>query len=146
VGLRSSLTLAEGVPVDKKFTGAFEGVVQLYYRSNYHWYLKQQWRAKDLCFIMFDNELVNRFYMAQSIEGSVKSDKCIPGFRVVEFNWDVSVSATSDSTCLVIDGNRLLFTPLGLAIVPPPMSLFEVKNSILENEASCCKYSSFWVP
>ncbi|MCO5559919.1 hypothetical protein L7F22_013523 [Adiantum nelumboides] len=41
--------------------------------------------------------------------------------------WDSAV--TGNSVALVVDGPRLLVTPLSLGIVPPPMSLFQLKFS-----------------
>eukprot|EP01033_Poteriospumella_lacustris_P009082 gene9081-6530_t len=42
------------------------GCVQLYYRENYYWYLKQQWTGLDLAFLTFDNEVQGRLYMRQT--------------------------------------------------------------------------------
>jgi len=42
------------------------GCVQLYYRSNYHWYLKQQWTGMDMKLLFFDSEVSNRIYLTES--------------------------------------------------------------------------------
>ena len=39
----------------------------------------------------------------------------------MDIAWDVCASATADSTVAVIDGSRLLLTPLGINNIPPPM-------------------------
>ena len=44
----------------------FVGCVQLYYRSNYHWYLKQQWTGTDMKLLSFDLEISNRIYLTES--------------------------------------------------------------------------------
>ena len=41
------------------------GLLQVYYRANYHWYLKQQWRGEDLAFLGFDAEQVNRMTLPE---------------------------------------------------------------------------------
>ena len=42
------------------------GVVQIYTRGNYHWYLKQQWTAVGLRCLGFDTEVVGRLFMVQT--------------------------------------------------------------------------------
>ena len=96
-------------------------LLQLYYRGNYHWYLKQQWAAEDLRFLGFDEELVHRCYLSQTVASSAPEGERLAVLRVVDIAWDVCASATADSTVAVIDGSRLLLTPLGINNIPPPM-------------------------
>lgn len=110
--------------------------VQLYHRNNYHWYLKQQWSGDGLVFGRFDSELADRLFLTRSpLSGSDHS-----GFRVhmIELVWDCCTSNSEDCTAAVVDGKSLLMTPLGKALVPPPMSLYTLKLS------SPCRDLSFW--
>eukprot|EP00605_Chrysophyceae_sp_TOSAG23-4_P002406 GSChrysophyteH1.ASY1.ANO1.2664.1 assembled CDS len=95
------------------------GVVQLYHRNNYHWYLKQQFSADNLRLLGFDSEVLGRVYLSRR-EGVTAL------LRIVEVEWDVTKTDSRESTVAVIDGNKLLLTPLGRAIVPPPMSMYHV--------------------
>jgi len=86
--------------------------VQLWTRSNYHWYLKWSRRFYERCSgIKFDEEdacLVD--ILLQTGE-----------WREYKFRWETS-SVDSNGTAIVVDGNQLLLTPLEKALVPPPMS------------------------
>lgn len=117
--------------------------MQLYYRGNYHWYLKQQWAAPGLHCLGFDTEIVCRIFMAQY--ASMEKDDVKPGreivrdtLRVADFSWDVMVSGTADGSIAVTDGCSLLLTPLSLNTVPPPMSMYRHQLT------SPCKHSFFW--
>eukprot|EP01034_Spumella_vulgaris_P024576 gene24576-30941_t len=115
-------------------------IVQLYYRNNYHWYLKQQWEGESLRFLGFDAEVVNRLYMSQQVTGAEGGDS-LPAVRIVDITWDVVNSInTADSSTAVVDGSRLLLTPLGRNTVPPPMSLY------VEQNARSARHLSFWTP
>jgi hypothetical protein len=94
--------------------------VQLYHRNNYHWYLKQQWSGASLSFGRFDSELPDRLFLTErhSLSGF--------GVRSVEFVWDSCTSDSEDCTAAVVDGRKILMTPLGKALVPPPMSLYSL--------------------
>lgn len=139
------------------------GMVQLYYRGNYHWYLKQQWAGQDLRFLGFDEELVNRFYLSQSL-GTENGSSGANVWRVVDFAWDVASTSTADSTVAVVDGQKLLLTPLGINNIPPPMCKHSVSltaapavtetstNSTLPGiiypgaSLNCVRNVSFWQP
>ena len=117
--------------------------MQLYYRGNYHWYLKQQWAAPGLHCLGFDTEIVCRIFMAQY--ASKEKDDVKPGWemardtlRVADYSWDVTVSGTADGSIAVTDGCSLLLTPLSLNTVPPPMSMYR------HQLASPCIHSFFW--
>ncbi len=112
-------------------------VVQMYYRSNYHWYLKQQWVGSDLRILRFDSELNSRCYLTQNMMPRGRPSS-IPAVRVVDLSWDVVCSNTRDASVAVADGKTLLMTPLGWTTVPPPMSLSTVTLPAVH------KYSSFW--
>ncbi|GLJ06834.1 hypothetical protein SUGI_0049640 [Cryptomeria japonica] len=91
--------------------------IQVWSFSNYHWYLKQEWRymGKNKLKFIWDPERPMQFIYWTSC-GSVHH---------LHLCWDSAVC--DDSTALVIDGMNLLVTPLSLSVVPPPMSLFKLK-------------------
>lgn len=109
------------------------GVVQIYYRGNYHWYLKQQWSEPKLRCHGFDGEAVNRLYLSQADDRGHSSI-----LRVIETHWEVSCSSTRDCTVGVIDGANILLSPLGRAVVPPPMSKYNITLP------APIRYLSFW--
>eukprot|EP01041_Mallomonas_annulata_P000313 gene313-571_t len=129
-----------------------QGVVQIYTRSNYHWYLKQQWSESGLRMLGFDPEQPERLYLSHLMRGSSSSSsseaeqdntttststRCI---RVIDVAWVVNCSMGPDCTVAVIDGTHILLTPFSRSVVPPPMSLHQVLLS------SPCKALSFWLP
>lgn len=144
------------------------GIVQLYYRGNYHWYLKQQWIGEHLKFIRFDEEILNRFYISQTMRSGKDDDDCYSSvIRRVDFTWDVSNSLSSDSAVAVVDGNKLLVTPLGKHMIPPPMSKYTVNLQSHQHQhtqyhfttqksncsssntlcpPNCTRYANFWIP
>lgn len=107
--------------------------LQLWYRNNWHWYMKYERRfatcsAHDrlpLCWestIGYDGRgtgsLVALLIGRRPVVGS---DNITSGVEKMEFLWDVCVSPRS-GTVTVIDGPRLLITPLARGIVPPPLA------------------------
>ncbi|MCO5551427.1 hypothetical protein L7F22_004930 [Adiantum nelumboides] len=93
--------------------------IQIWSFSNYHWYLKLEWQYSKESRISFtwDPERPMGFFTWTTL-GLVQP---------VTLCWDSAV--TGNSVALVVDGPRLLVTPLSLGIVPPPMSLFQLKFS-----------------
>ena len=47
-------------------------------------------------------------------------------FRMVDLKWDLTISDTVDSSIALVDGSTVLLTPLGISVVPPPMSAFKL--------------------
>ena len=88
--------LAVGLTAANPSQGRTLGVVQLYYRNNYYWYLKQQWEGDRLAFLGFDNESVNRLFMSQLIANPDKV--AIPAVRIVEIGWDLNSCINVTST------------------------------------------------
>ncbi|KAJ3682747.1 hypothetical protein LUZ60_012974 [Juncus effusus] len=89
--------------------------IKIWYFSNNHWYLKQE--------IRFSKEDAVRFcwdptkplnLICWSVTGKVYSYK---------FIWASAVS-DANSVSLVIDGFKVLITPLSFSLMPPPLSLF----------------------
>ena len=130
----------EGVGVGVEFVeeDLAPALVQLYYRENYHWYLKQQWVGRGLLMLGFDAEAPNRMYLSEfsklpltlasdstaTLGDGGGSSAAIPIMRVVEFAWDICASSTSDGSVAVVDGVELQLTPLATHTVPPPMSMY----------------------
>ncbi|GAA5889329.1 hypothetical protein JCM6882_000709 [Rhodosporidiobolus microsporus] len=100
--------------------GEKKHAVQLYHRSNYHWYLKQ--------------EISPRLAASTSLQGFVwHPEKALElslltsdGLEDYIFSWDTFCSARSapfdDGTVAVVDGADTKLTPFRLINVPPPMS------------------------
>lgn len=130
------------------------GLVQFYTRGNYHWYLKQQWVAEGLRFLRFDEESVGRCYM--SMANSTATDPgrmSCPVLRLIDFSWDTCSSASSNGTVAVVDGSKLLLTPLGWCTVPPPLSKHVVSiastgpvDRLQALSGPCCRCTCFWTP
>lgn len=112
------------------------GCIQIYYRENYYWYLKQQMIEKSLQFLQFDPENTMRFFCQEKNSS----------LRIVSLNWMVSSSNTRDGTVSMIDGQQLQSTPLGYHSVPPPMSFY--KDPLITFDASITagspRHVSFW--
>lgn len=115
-----------------------QSVVQLWMRNNYHWYLKQERRLhlenKQLVQFAWDDEKANQLHLLTSSDSSSAAAALLQE----EFTWDVSrgqrdvLSATTNTNKSivvtgVIDGNKLLLTPLHQALVPPPFALHQVE-------------------
>lgn len=107
------------------------GVIQLYTRNNYHWYCKQQWTEPKLVCLGWDTEKWDRLYCTHSTSTGKDSMTCV---RVIDIVWDVVGTSTSDCTVGVIDGCKLLLTPLGRSVIPPPMSRVQaVAPNVINN-------------
>ena len=86
--------------------------VQLWTRSNYHWYLKWNRRFPDRCdLVAFDEE--NPYLLDVLLQTGAWSE--------YTFRWDPS-STDRFGTAVVVDGNQLLVTPFEKALIPPPMA------------------------
>eukprot|EP00850_Spirogloea_muscicola_P001379 SM000005S17176 [mRNA] locus=s5:653029:657762:+ [translate_table: standard] len=87
----------------------------VWHRSNYHWYLKAEWRAapSDGLHVMWDAERPLRLMLWT--EGGA--------MRRVDLAWSSPAAGCASGTAAVVDGADVLVTPLARAIVPPPMAL-----------------------
>eukprot|EP01040_Poterioochromonas_malhamensis_P007668 gene7668-8280_t len=112
------------------------GCIQIYYRENYYWYLKQQMIEKSLQFLQFDPENTMRFFCQEKNSS----------LRLVNLNWMVSSSNTRDGTVSMIDGQQLQSTPLGYHSVPPPMSFYKEPLTTFDASitAGSPRHVSFW--
>uniref|UniRef100_K3WH23 Elongator complex protein 1 n=1 Tax=Globisporangium ultimum (strain ATCC 200006 / CBS 805.95 / DAOM BR144) TaxID=431595 RepID=K3WH23_GLOUD len=131
------------VALESAGDNATHSVVQLWARNNYHWYLKQERRlhleAKRLVQLTWDDELANKLHLL-----STSSDGASHALLQEEFTWDVSrgereiASSGTDTrksvvVTGVVDGNKLLLTPLHQALVPPPFALHQVEFPVAVN-------------
>jgi elongator complex protein 1 len=95
--------------------------IQIWYRSNYHWYLKQEIKFQDkkILFSEFDKSkpLKLHLFLDNQEQGE---------YHCYQFNWEnlITNNLTIDDPCFafVINGNKILVTFLRYSIVPPPMS------------------------
>lgn len=108
------------------------GCVQIYYRENYHWYLKQQFIGDKLRFLCFDEEIPLKLYLIESPRAASSST----AMRIVDMYWKIASSATRDGSVVVVDGDHLHFTPLGYNNVPPPMSMYQLPLSSWSSQSS----------
>lgn len=115
----SSVMLAVGFRSSSN--AAVNSVVQLYYRENFHWYLKQQWCGEGLTCHGFDSEVSGRLFLSETVR-SLPEGRCV--VRTIDLVWEATASLTAECTISVADGCEVHLTPLGLAVVPPPMSLY----------------------
>jgi len=68
------------------------GMTLLYYRNNYHWYLKQCWRGVGLMCLGFDKEVAGKLYLTErDHDGSTI-------FRTIETVWDICSTPSSVSS------------------------------------------------
>lgn len=125
----STSMLAVGLKCDE----TEQGVVQLYHRGNYHWYLKQQFSGNKLSLLGFDSEVLGRLYMAR-----VDEEEETAVLRTADIEWDTVVTSTAEASVAVTDGDRLLLTPLGRAVVPPPMSMYHAQLP------GSCRHAAFF--
>ncbi|KAG7379335.1 hypothetical protein PHYPSEUDO_008736 [Phytophthora pseudosyringae] len=144
----TSDTLA--VSVQPTGTGGDSGqrsVVQLWSRNNYHWYLKQELQLPNedrLVDFAWDEEVAGRLNLVACSSPTQELT-----FYEHEFAWDIcSIEAERPQLQLaqprtqvegqevapqrqsvavtgVIDGSKLLLTPLHRAMVPPPFALLQ---------------------
>lgn len=90
--------------------------VQVWNCNNYHWYLKQELRfpSSEEVNVLWDPEKAMKL-VCWTASGTV---------RTLKLGW--KSAAMQSSTALVINGRRLLISPLSLTLIPPPMSLFTI--------------------
>eukprot|EP01080_Neovahlkampfia_damariscottae_P006033 gene6033-10035_t len=111
-------------------------MIQLWYRNNYHWYLKQEIinfgnNNEYPIFVKFDSDnlfLIHTF----SNKGNYHS---------YSFQWEISnsihhLSKDNSSLISVIDRKQLLLTPLKYCLIPPPMSCTKIETDYSINSVS----------
>ncbi|KAI5012083.1 hypothetical protein ZWY2020_024217 [Hordeum vulgare] len=99
-------------------------VIKIWSCSNNRWYLKQELRYTKKEGVRFSWDPTKPLHLiCWTLEGEVIAHR---------FAWTTAVSETS--VALVIDGPRILVTPLHLGLMPPPMSLFHLAFPCAVNE------------
>jgi hypothetical protein len=91
-------------------------LVQVYYRSNFHWYLKQQWSGFKVRCFGFDSEYEGRIILSE-----VFSNSSVEVLRIVDMTQEIFSSESSLGTTGVVDGCNVRLSPLGISMVPPPI-------------------------
>jgi elongator complex protein 1 len=121
--------------------------VQLWYMSNYHWYLKQELRFDEgagssdgctrLAQILWDPILPYKLHILTA-EGR---------YMCYEWRWTVSrnrVLSPENTACVAVaDGDQLLLTPFRRCVVPPPMSAHQLS---LSSPVSCVTFGPLESP
>ncbi|GAA5832721.1 hypothetical protein JCM11251_005735 [Rhodosporidiobolus azoricus] len=96
-----------------------EHAVQLYHRSNYYWYLKQEISPR-----LGSSSLQGfSWHPEKGLELSLLTSN---GVEQYDFSWDTFAATRSapfdDGTVAVVDGANTKLTPFRLTNIPPPMS------------------------
>ncbi|XP_024381817.1 elongator complex protein 1 [Physcomitrium patens] len=126
----SNSELLAMVITTKDWTG-----VQIWSCSNFHWYLKQELRfpSTDELNVLWDPEDPMTL-VCWTASGTI---------RTLKLGWKSAV--LDSSIALVINGLSLLVSPLSLALIPPPMSLFTITFqapvqvvAFLQDHERCC--------
>eukprot|EP00743_Colponemidia_sp_Colp-15_P007997 GILK01008662.1.p1 GENE.GILK01008662.1~~GILK01008662.1.p1 ORF type:complete len:1374 (-),score=250.17 GILK01008662.1:279-4400(-) len=93
--------------------------VRLYIRNNFHWYLKYEIQpCFAICNVQWHSENPYIIYLIGR-QGQI---------HVLSYTWDYTVSsqtnlsASDPGVVAVVDGAKLLLTPLRKVVIPPPMS------------------------
>lgn len=98
-------------------TCATHDAIKIWFLSNNHWYLKQEIRyskREGVKFMWNPTKPMN--LICWTLNG-----------RITTYNFVWITAITENSTALVVDGTKLLVSPLNLVLMPPPMSLFTLK-------------------
>ncbi|XP_077217578.1 IKI3 family protein [Tasmannia lanceolata] len=91
--------------------------IKIWSFSNNHWYLKQEIRYSRKDRVKFNWDPTKPFRLiCWTLSGKIVTH---------DFIWVMAVM--DNSTALVIDNSNILVTPLALSLMPPPMSLFNLK-------------------
>ncbi|WOL14885.1 hypothetical protein Cni_G23666 [Canna indica] len=106
--------------------------IKIWSFSNNHWYLKQDIRypTKEGMKFIWD-PLKPLHLISWSLHGKIIA---------YNFMWTTAVSETS--VALVINNSNVLVTPLSLSLIPPPMSLLDLKFSSAVRDISLFSKSS----
>lgn len=91
--------------------------IKIWSFSNYHWYLKQEIRYSKKDHVKFTWDPTKPLHLVcWTLSG-----------LVISYNFVWITAITETATALVIDNSNVLVTPLSLSLMPPPISLFNLK-------------------
>ncbi|XP_005092172.1 elongator complex protein 1 [Aplysia californica] len=106
-------------------------VLQLWTVNNYHWYLKQTLRfTAGVCVAEWD------------VESFCKLNVVTRGGMYMSYTWawttDSSLSSSPEAlaSVAVIDGDKLLVSPMRTMVVPPPMAAFTLSHPVPVNSVA----------
>lgn len=106
----------------------FRDRVQLWTSSNYHYYLKQEYRTKTPAQVTWSSS--NALKLQLATESTLRS---------LQLNLEVSAGSVLSpfdfGLVMVIDGKRVKVTPLKHGNIPPPMAFCEIEAE--ENVIAC---------
>ncbi|GBG58830.1 hypothetical protein CBR_g230 [Chara braunii] len=112
-------------------------IVQVWFRNNYHWYMKLEWR--------FGMGLgVHAFWDAER-PLRLHVWTAVGTYRCIDLGWDSAVERRDQGgspTAAVIDGRFLRITPLANSLIPPPMSAAVIVHSACVRCASVLSLSA----
>ncbi|EAL65378.1 elongation protein 1 [Dictyostelium discoideum AX4] len=115
-------------------------VLQLWHRSNYYWFLKQEIQCGDSNNNNTNERIVNIQWDLSSPIVRVLTQ--IGRFSEYRLCWDYDVSQGSSennpTTVVMVDGNQLKLTPFRRLVVPPPMSAYSIE---LPDRLNCLGFS-----
>ncbi|OWF47940.1 putative elongator complex protein 1 [Mizuhopecten yessoensis] len=111
--------------------------VQIWTMNNYHWYLKQSLpfdgTADDkIVSVVWDPEHVYRLHIICS------------GGKYLQYTWSwathfsTGISKDNQALVAVIDGDRVLLTPMRDMVTPPPMSAYYLQLPCPVNQVAFC--------
>jgi hypothetical protein len=134
----NSTTLTTLSLINEKFNGARISYlqaggseIQFWTMNNYHWYLKQclSYPARQLLSPRWDPEDPHLFSLITrpAAQDAMQQDNL---YETVRFSWATAASRGQTETDLavvaVVDGHHIKVTPFRQAVVPPPMSAYEI--------------------
>eukprot|EP00038_Savillea_parva_P028780 m.66950 g.66950 ORF g.66950 m.66950 type:complete len:1467 (-) comp8400_c0_seq1:13-4413(-) len=111
----SSVLAAWIVPLDTPPHGEPGAYVQLWTSSNYHWYLKQEYRFDSVKAVVWDPEAAQHLVVVTGA-GTVHHYR-----HDMHVDCTVALHRSNHATVAVQDGARLLLTSFRSQCVPPPM-------------------------
>ncbi|KAK1284983.1 Elongator complex protein 1 [Acorus calamus] len=91
--------------------------IKIWSFSNNHWYLKQEIRYSKEDRVKFLWDPTKPLHLVTWTVGG----------KVMSYSFVWMTAVTDTSTALVIDNSSILVTPLDLSLIPPPMSLFNLR-------------------
>ncbi|XP_031373116.1 elongator complex protein 1 isoform X1 [Punica granatum] len=106
--------------------------VKIWSCSNNHWYLKHELRYPREDGLKFMWNPAKPFQLiCWTLRGQITT---------YNFIWTTAIS--ENSTAFVIDGNKILVTPLSISLLPPPMYLFSLQFSSAVRDIAFCSKNS----
>lgn len=118
--------------------------IQMYCRTNYQWQLKQQVSALELACLGFDSENPYRIYCRhlstlEADDASGPRQVQVQVFRQLDLRWDLTAHThayvASNNLVGVTNGACTCVTPVGMAVIPPPMFKYALPHPSVPRES-----------